>query len=194
MNKIPYTLSIFFSLLLFSACQSESDLQIHLNDTDWVGTHFDVTMPSHRNSDSTFVVKADKNNWESVLQGKPSKIHLKSNGDYNEEHFNLNDDRILNYEGTWSIEVSSRRVVDGDGDIWYYNEDGELHREDGPAVVYRDGTKFWYRNGELHKEDGPAVIWYDGSMEWWLDGEEYSEEEYMKEVLIRKSKILEVLR
>lgn len=37
------------------------------------------------------------------------------------------------------------------------NEKGERHREDGPAVEYADGSKYWYQNGELHREDGPAI-------------------------------------
>ena len=40
-----------------------------------------------------------------------------------------------------------------DGTIEYRNNHnksphiGELHREDGPAVIYPDGTKKWYLNG-----------------------------------------------
>ena len=30
--------------------------------------------------------------------------------------------------------------------IWY-NEQGQLHREDGPAVEYADGSKRWYQHG-----------------------------------------------
>ena len=44
---------------------------------------------------------------------------------------------------------------------WYFN--GELHREDGPAVEWANGFKAWYRNGELHREDGPAAEWPNGS-------------------------------
>jgi hypothetical protein len=44
----------------------------------------------------------------------------------------------------------------------YYNEKGELHRTDGPAVVRADGGKSWYLNGKLHRTDGPAIEWADG--------------------------------
>ena len=30
---------------------------------------------------------------------------------------------------------------------WYFN--GELHREDGPAIEFSTGANFWYLNGEL---------------------------------------------
>jgi len=30
---------------------------------------------------------------------------------------------------------------------------GKRHREDGPAVIFSNGTKEWYRNGKQHLED-----------------------------------------
>ena len=36
---------------------------------------------------------------------------------------------------------------DANGDKeWYLN--GQLHREDGPAVEYANGDKYWYLNGQ----------------------------------------------
>jgi len=35
---------------------------------------------------------------------------------------------------------------------------------------FEDGDKHWFKNGNLHREDGPAVLWNDGAIEWWLDG------------------------
>lgn len=32
------------------------------------------------------------------------------------------------------------------------------------------GVKYWRLNNRLHREDGPAVIFPDGSIEWWLNG------------------------
>lgn len=86
-----------------------------------------------------------------------------------------------------------RIVVGNGGTRRYYNNLGQLHREDGPAIVYADNTKVWYqngvlhredgpaiersngatawyRNGVLHREDGPAVEWYDGHKEWFQNG------------------------
>jgi len=51
---------------------------------------------------------------------------------------------------------------------WYH--DGKLHREDGPAVTEPDGSQYWYQNDRLHREDGPAVVWPSGTMEWWHNG------------------------
>lgn len=52
--------------------------------------------------------------------------------------------------------------------IWYKN--GKCHRLDGPAAEYADGGKEWWVNGKRHREDGPAIIWQDGTEEWWIDG------------------------
>ncbi len=50
---------------------------------------------------------------------------------------------------------------------WYLN--GNLHREDGPAIIWADGTQKWYLNGNLHREDGPAFIWANGYQMWYLN-------------------------
>ena len=60
----------------------------------------------------------------------------------------------------WEL-LHLRREVDEQGTTcWYKN--GELHRLDGPAVIYADGTESWYKNGLLHREHGPAVIHASG--------------------------------
>ena len=59
---------------------------------------------------------------------------------------------------------------------WFLN--GKLHRVNGPAIEHINGILSWYHNGELHRTDGPAVIWPDGEGEFWLNGEELTEEEF----------------
>jgi hypothetical protein len=65
-----------------------------------------------------------------------------------------------------------------DRSVWYLN--GKVHRENGPAVEWSEGTKDWYLNGELHRVDGPAVEWSDGGKEWHLNGLELTETEFIK--------------
>jgi len=54
---------------------------------------------------------------------------------------------------------------------WYLN--GKRHREDGPAIERPDGTKVWFKNGRLHRENGPAMELADGSWRFFLNGEEH---------------------
>jgi hypothetical protein len=70
-------------------------------------------------------------------------------------------------------------VEESDGSKnWWLN--GELHREDGPAIEWANGDKSWYLNGKHHREDGPAIEWANGDKEWWLNGEDLTEEEFNK--------------
>ena len=61
---------------------------------------------------------------------------------------------------------------------WYQN--GNLHRADGPSVDRADGFKCWSLNGILHREDGPAREYPNGSKEWWLNGRPLTEREFNK--------------
>jgi hypothetical protein len=63
-------------------------------------------------------------------------------------------------------------VIDEVGSKRWYDDDGEFHREDGPAVeFYDDGDKGWFNHGKLHREDGPAIEFQGGTKAWYLDGE-----------------------
>ena len=56
---------------------------------------------------------------------------------------------------------------------------GELHNEEGPAVVYPDGTVEYFIHGELHREEGPAVVRADGTKEYYLHGEFLTEKAFL---------------
>ena len=67
------------------------------------------------------------------------------------------------------------------GDKWWYLN-GKIHRENGPAIEYRNGDKEWYLNGKIHRENGPAIEWADGTKHWYLNGRCYTESDYWKEL------------
>ena len=52
----------------------------------------------------------------------------------------------------------------------WFNKQGDLHREDGPALEWATGRKEWYLNGNRHRPDGPAVEYLNGGKEWYLNG------------------------
>jgi hypothetical protein len=58
--------------------------------------------------------------------------------------------------------------------VWYLN--GNIHREDGPAVIHPNGTQVWLLNGNIHREDGPAFIDPNGTQCWFLNGKEITDE------------------
>lgn len=81
---------------------------------------------------------------------------------------------------------------------WHLDGDSLPHREDGPAVVFKDGCKMWFIHGKrhrldgpalehtthnswfvedrLHRVDGPAVEYFTGGKYWALHGVLLSEE------------------
>ena len=95
-------------------------------------------------------------------------------------------------------------VINSETTTYYKN--GKIHREDGPAIEWRNGNthwllndrlhrtdgpaidlvetelectvKKWSINGKYHREDGPAVEWGNGYKEWWIDGEKITEAEF----------------
>ena len=62
------------------------------------------------------------------------------------------------------------------------NEEGYLHRKEGPAVEFSDGIKLWYLNGKLHRTNGPAIECPTENNRWYINGKEYSEESWKKKV------------
>jgi len=55
--------------------------------------------------------------------------------------------------------------------------DGKLHREDGPAIKYRNGAESWYKDGILHRKNGPALTYNnDDDKEWYYDGKLHRED------------------
>lgn len=65
--------------------------------------------------------------------------------------------------------------IDGFEEEWCLN--GKIHREDGPARILA-GNKFWYINGIRHRSDGPAIELRDGTKEYYFNGSSYSFEEW----------------
>src|SRR5574343_291036 len=52
---------------------------------------------------------------------------------------------------------------------YYYNEKNQLHRTDGPAIEYSNGTKSWFVNGERHRTGGPAIDYSGGDKYWYVN-------------------------
>ena len=79
-------------------------------------------------------------------------------------------------------ELRYRIEVNTYGTRWYRNAMGQLHRDDGPAVEWSNGTKSWYQNGLRHRTDGPAIEYSDGGKVWYINGEELTQAEFNQRV------------
>ena len=47
---------------------------------------------------------------------------------------------------------------------------GQYHRENGPAIVWDDGSQEYYLNGKQHCDNGPAYIWDEFHQKYYLNG------------------------
>ena len=60
-------------------------------------------------------------------------------------------------------------------------------------IDYYGTIHYYNEQGQWHREDGPAVEWSDGDKEWWLNDIEYSEQDYNDYLLKKRLKrILEL--
>jgi len=46
-----------------------------------------------------------------------------------------------------AVEQSDGSYLSVYGDTTWYNEEGQLHKEDGPAIILGDGDIVWYLHG-----------------------------------------------
>jgi len=83
-------------------------------------------------------------------------------------------------ERNWYI-LKGYEIIESHG-TRHYQLNSESHREDGPAIEWSSGARFWFQYNFLHREDGPAVIHSDGSYTWYLHGKVMTEEEHRKAV------------
>lgn len=59
------------------------------------------------------------------------------------------------------------------GTIWF--KDKKVHRDNGPAMEFPDGSWTYYSNGRASREDGPAHFCAIAkSIDWCLSGKTYS--------------------
>jgi hypothetical protein len=89
---------------------------------------------------------------------------------------------FTNQSGTVHLLNSHLHREDGPAIEWsdgtkYWYRNGQMHREDGPASEFPDGRKYWYRNDQLHREDGPSMEWPDGTKYWYRNGKYYRSSE-----------------
>ncbi len=75
-----------------------------------------------------------------------------------------------------------RVVTNSDGSRMYFDSDNLLHRDDGPAALWADGTEIWYQHGLRHRVGGPAITWPNGSPSWYLFGVWYTPGNYCKQL------------
>lgn len=77
-------------------------------------------------------------------------------------------DTMNSYPLSWVEELFSCKIT-GEGTIFYDNA-GNKHNNNGPAVIYNNGILEWWQHGERHRDNGPAFRYKDKDFEWWQNG------------------------
>jgi hypothetical protein len=51
------------------------------------------------------------------------------------------------------------KVIERGGTIRYrYGDNGFVHRDECPAILWDSGSSVWYYQGKIHRDDGPGGI------------------------------------
>lgn len=74
-------------------------------------------------------------------------------------------------------------IVRPDGSQCWYDDFGDHHRDDGPAVITPENGELYYHHGILHRLDGPAMMIYYPQIDacdhrYFIHGKEYSKKEF----------------
>lgn len=77
------------------------------------------------------------------------------------------------------------------GTIWF--KDKKVHRDNGPAIEFPDGSWTHYANGRASREDGPAHFCaITKSISWCLGGKTYSFDTWCKVLRLSNEDILKL--
>lgn len=96
--------------------------------------------------------------------------------------------KIVKIDGAYECYLNGRfhcddgpAVINRVGSKFWYQY-GLRHRIGGPATEWFNGVNVWYQNDLLHNEEGPAITTLDGAKEWWLNGVRYDPIEWLLKV------------
>ena len=129
------------------------------------------------------IIKLSKK-YDCVIEYNISKVRYISD-DYLNYNYTIKFSDIDKIEIGLSIKYGNPELRHFD----IYN-DSKLHCIGLPAsLVYDD--EWWFVDGELHREDGPAVLYSDGYKEWWIKGKQYTESDF--KAMQRSKKIKDIL-
>ena len=95
-----------------------------------------------------------------------------------------------NLEGKLHREDGPAREYANGGKSYFIND--LRHREDGPAVEHADGYKCYLINNKLHREDGPAIEDVDGYKSYYINGKNLTEQEFNNRNKTCDGKVVEI--
>ena len=77
-------------------------------------------------------------------------------------------------------------IIDKEGTKRYYIKGTNiLHREDGPAIEFFNGSKYWYKYNKRHRLDGPAIEWFNGAKSFYINDKYIENVNSIEEAIIK---------
>ena len=114
--------AFFFLFCCLQACSDEASQASDTNDVvksteeqlvgEWRNTYLKVTMPGHKNTDTTSVLEVTEATWQEQLKIQPIRTFFRSDGTFNSEHRNLNDSIVYNPAGKWFVRDNTLHMTD----------------------------------------------------------------------------------
>ena len=71
----------------------------------------------------------------------------------------------------------------------FHMKNGELHREDGPALTGIDGTVWWFYKSKPHRLDGPCLVQPHGKDLFALHGKAFTETQFWQQSEVLEAKL-----
>jgi antitoxin component YwqK of YwqJK toxin-antitoxin module len=103
---------------------------------------------------------------------------------------------MSNGDKYYKLNDGGKKIIGHLREQWF-DKDGKLNREDGPALIYyyNNGnvlSERYYSNGKLDRENGPAYTAYNenGNIDleyYYLNEKYYSKKDYLKKIKELKS-------
>jgi len=83
-------------------------------------------------------------------------------------------------------------IFEDEYSIIYCQDNYQEKFDNGDYYFDQDSAyRYYYRGYLVHREDGPAIEWYDGDKWWFISGKPYTEKEYWKLMNLKnKSRVL----
>lgn len=101
---------------------------------------------------------------------------------------------IVNLDSGYIHSDNGPAMIYPNGTIAYYCR-GNIHRDEdeGPAIITASGTQKYVKHGVLHREDGPAIITGDGRKYYIIDGVHAQQTKYRTQFNIDKHTLVAVI-
>jgi len=59
---------------------------------------------------------------------------------------------------------------------YHCDEQGLYHRDHGPALVFEDGSSYWFHHGLRHRDNGAATEINGIALEWYVNNKDITAE------------------